>query len=77
VEHQQHDGEGFAAFGLIWKYDYSARLWRYKEFSIGYDPQRGYILNFPGGHETSLRSTNLWNAMNEASFYVEHYNQDR
>jgi len=55
VEHQQHDGEGFAAFGLIWKYDYSARLWRYKEFSIGYDPQRGYILNFPGGHETSLR----------------------
>jgi hypothetical protein len=77
VSAQQFDGEGFSAFGLIWKYDYQARLWRYGEWSIGYDPQQGYLLNFPGGNVISLRSTNLWAAMNEAAYYVGRYNWKR
>jgi hypothetical protein len=71
---QQSNSEGFAAFGLIWEYEHDERLWRYEVWSIGYDPQEGYILNFPSGTTATLRSTNLWEAMNEAAWYIGRYN---
>jgi hypothetical protein len=75
VSNPQTEEEGFYAFGYVWEYDYVERLWRYDQWSIGYNPQQGYSLTLPGGTVMPLRATNLFSAMNEAAYYIKAYNE--
>jgi hypothetical protein len=75
MNYPKPEGEGIPARGLIWKYDYQERLWRFEKWSIGYDPNKGYLLNLPQGDVMPLLATNIFYAMNEAEYHIRAYSE--